>query len=108
MIALIPLKLSCMLSAENPLRLFFRGFAPFALMLFVSAQPAFAQHYPNRPIRMLVGYPPGGPVDVTARLIAPYMSEALGQQIVIDNRSGAGGTVAAQTLATAPPDGYTI
>jgi tripartite-type tricarboxylate transporter receptor subunit TctC len=64
--------------------------------------------YPNRPIRLLVGYPPGGPADVTARLIAPYLSESLGQQIVVDNRAGAGGTVAATLLARAEPDGYTI
>ncbi len=57
---------------------------------------------------MLVGFPPGGPADVTARLIAPPLGEALGQQIVIDNRAGAGGTVAATTLARAEPDGYTI
>jgi tripartite-type tricarboxylate transporter receptor subunit TctC len=76
------------------------------LALLVSA--AGAQTYPNRPIRMLVGYPPGGPADVTARLVAPALAEALGQQIVVDNRSGAGGTVAATTLARAEPDGYTI
>ena len=76
------------------------------MLLFAAA--AAAQQYPNRPIRFLVGYPPGGPTDITARLVAPYLSEALGQQLVIDNRSGAGGTVAAQTLATAAPDGYTI
>jgi tripartite-type tricarboxylate transporter receptor subunit TctC len=69
---------------------------------------AAEQKYPNRPIRLLVGYPPGGPADVTARLIAPYLSESLGQQIVIDNRAGAGGTVAATLLARAEPDGYTI
>jgi tripartite-type tricarboxylate transporter receptor subunit TctC len=67
-----------------------------------------AQTYPTRPIRLLVGYPPGGPADVTARLVAPYLSEALRQSIVIDNRSGAGGTVAAITLARAEADGYTI
>ena len=76
------------------------------MLLFTAA--AAAQQYPNRPIRFLVGYPPGGPTDITARLVAPPLSEALGQQLVIDNRSGAGGTVAAQTLATAAPDGYTI
>jgi tripartite-type tricarboxylate transporter receptor subunit TctC len=79
-----------------------------ALAAFAWAQCAQAQQYPNRPIRMLVGYPPGGPADVTARLFAPPLSEALGQQVVIDNRSGAGGTVAATTLARAEPDGYTI
>jgi len=80
----------------------------FAAFVFVLPAVASAQQYPNRPIRLLVGYPPGGPADVTARLVAPYLSEALGQQIVIDNRSGAGGTVAAATLATAAPDGYTM
>jgi tripartite-type tricarboxylate transporter receptor subunit TctC len=64
--------------------------------------------YPNRPIRLLVGYPPGGPADVTARLMAPQLSEALGQQVVIDNRAGAGATIAAMLLARAEPDGYTI
>jgi tripartite-type tricarboxylate transporter receptor subunit TctC len=85
-------------------------FMPVALLcaLAAASAPAAEQPYPNRPIRLLVGYPPGGPADVTARLIAPYLTEALGQQIVIDNRSGAGGTVAAQTLARAEPDGYTI
>ena len=82
--------------------------AALAVVAFLLPPPAFAQQWPNRPIRLLVGYPPGGPADVTARLVAPYLSEALGQQIVIDNRSGAGGTVAAATLATAAPDGYTM
>ena len=79
-----------------------------AIVMLSIAASAAAQQYPNRPIRFLVGYPPGGPTDITARLVAPYLSEALGPQFVVDNRSGAGGTVAAQTLATAAPDGYTI
>jgi tripartite-type tricarboxylate transporter receptor subunit TctC len=78
------------------------------LVAAATASHAHAQTYPTRPIRMLVGYPPGGPADVTARLSAPNLAQALGQQVVVDNRSGAGGTVAAQTLATAAPDGYTI
>ena len=77
-------------------------------VLVCCAAAGFAQTYPNRPIRLLVGYPPGGPADVTARLVSPHLSEALGQQVVVDNRSGAGGTVAATTLAGAAPDGYTI
>jgi tripartite-type tricarboxylate transporter receptor subunit TctC len=80
----------------------------FLAVLCVDNRPAAAQPYPNRPVRMLVGYPPGGPADVTARLVAPYLSESLGQQIVIDNRAGAGGTVAATVLARAEPDGYTV
>jgi tripartite-type tricarboxylate transporter receptor subunit TctC len=78
------------------------------VLCLLGAATADAQQYPNRPIRLIVGYPPGGPADVTARLVAPYLTEALGQQIVIDNRAGAGGTVAATLTARAEPDGYTI
>jgi len=85
------------------------SFTPFAVVLcLLGAATADAQQYPNRPIRLIVGYPPGGPADITARLVAPYLTEALGQQIVIDNRAGAGGTVAATLTARAEPDGYTI
>ena len=73
-----------------------------------AAASAAESTWPNRPIRLLVGYPPGGPADVTARLVSPYLSEALGQQIVIDNRAGAGATIAATLLARAEPDGYTM
>jgi tripartite-type tricarboxylate transporter receptor subunit TctC len=64
--------------------------------------------YPTRPVRMLVSYPPGGPSDLTARLAAPHLSEALGQQFIIDNRGGAGGTLAVGLLTLAAPDGYTL
>ena len=74
----------------------------------VAQSDAAEQKYPSRPVRLLVGYPPGGPADVTARLIAPQLSDALGQQIVVDNRGGAGGTVAATLLARSEPDGYTV
>src|SRR5215207_4803632 len=87
---------------------FARPFFLICVLFTLLLSAAGAQTYPNRPIRMLVGYPPGGPADVTARLVAPALAEALGQQIVVDNRSGAGGTVAAVTLARAEPDGYTI
>ena len=87
----------------------FASFTPVAVVLcLLGAATADAQQYPNRPIRLIVGYPPGGPSDITARLVAPYLTEALGQQIVIDNRAGAGGTVAATLTARAEPDGYTI
>ena len=69
---------------------------------------AHAQSYPVRPIRMLVGFTPAGPTDLTARLAAQYLSEALGQQVIVDNRPGAGGTVAGALLAQSAPDGYTI
>jgi tripartite-type tricarboxylate transporter receptor subunit TctC len=64
--------------------------------------------YPSRPIRLIVPFPAGGPVDVMGRLIGQYLSSALGQQVIIDNRPGAGSTLAAKTVATADPDGYTL
>jgi tripartite-type tricarboxylate transporter receptor subunit TctC len=78
-------------------------------LLFVWAAPlAFAQSYPSRPITLVVPYAAGGGNDVIARIVAERMSTALGQQIVIENRGGAGGTIATRQVAHAPPDGYTI
>jgi tripartite-type tricarboxylate transporter receptor subunit TctC len=77
-------------------------------MLLIAAGTAFAQPYPSKPIRMVVAFSPGGPVDVVARLIAPKMSEALGQPIVIENKTGASGNLAASQVAKAPADGYTV
>lgn len=64
--------------------------------------------YPARPVRMLISYPPGGPSDLAARLVAPHLTEALGQQFIIDNRGGAGGTLAVTLLTQSTPDGYTL
>lgn len=69
---------------------------------------AHAQDYPNRPIRFIVSYPPGGPADIRARAMGLKLAEALGQQIVIDNRGGANGNIGAEIAAKAPADGYTI
>src|SRR6267378_477307 len=79
-----------------------------ALLLALGSAMAGAQEYPNKPVRMVVGFPPGGGTDVVARILAPRMSELLGQSIVIDNRPGATGTVAAGQVAKSAPDGYTI
>ena len=72
------------------------------------ALPALAQTWPDRPIRLLVPYAPGGNSDVTARTIAPKMAERLGQPIVVENRAGAGGSVGALQLARARPDGFSL
>ena len=77
-------------------------------MLMLFTKDASSQNYPTRPIRMLVGFTPAGPTDLTARLAAQNLSEALGQPVIVDNRPGAGGTVAGALLAQAQPDGYTI
>ncbi len=69
---------------------------------------AHAQTYPTKPIRMLVAVPPGGPADTLARLVAPKLTEGLGQTVVIDNRPGANGNIAYETAARAAPDGYTF
>jgi tripartite-type tricarboxylate transporter receptor subunit TctC len=69
---------------------------------------ARAQTYPTRPVRLIVGFPPGGASDITARLMGQWLSERLGQQFVIENRPGAGATLATETVAKAPPDGYTL
>jgi tripartite-type tricarboxylate transporter receptor subunit TctC len=70
--------------------------------------PAYAQNYPSRPVKLVVGFPPGGGVDINARLLAPKLSEYLGQQFVVDNKPGAGTNIANELVAKAPPDGYTL
>ena len=74
----------------------------------LAADIAAAQTYPVRPIRMVVGFAPGGPADVMARLIGQRMTITLGQPIVVENRAGAGGTIAARYVAESEPDGYTL
>jgi tripartite-type tricarboxylate transporter receptor subunit TctC len=77
-------------------------------MAAVLAAPAFAQTFPAKPIHMLVGYSAGGGADALARIVAAKMSSELGQQVLVDNRPGAGGNIAADALAKAAPDGHTI
>ena len=71
-------------------------------------QSALAQGYPNKPIRLIVPFPPGGGNDVIGRIIAQKLTERFGQQVVVDNRAGANGIVGLQALMQSPPDGYTI
>ena len=78
------------------------------LVLLLGASTAWAQPYPAKPIRLIVPFAPGGNVDITARTVAPALGEALGQPIVGENRTGAGGMVGAQAMGAAPADGYTL
>jgi tripartite-type tricarboxylate transporter receptor subunit TctC len=73
-----------------------------------TAAPALPQQYPARPIRFVVTFPPGGTVDITARIVQPKLSENLGQSILIENRGGAGGAVGTEAVARSAPDGYTF
>jgi tripartite-type tricarboxylate transporter receptor subunit TctC len=82
---------------------------PFAFLFFCAQAPVLAQDkYPSRPIRMIVPYPPGGSTDPTGRAFAAWLTEALGQQVVVDNRPGAGSTIGHGLGAKATPDGYTL
>ena len=72
------------------------------------ANAASAPNYPDRPIRLIVGFPPGGATDILARILSQHMPESIGQPVVVDNRGGASGTIAAAMVAKAQPDGYTI
>ena len=83
------------------------GLLFFGLLLAV-AQPAAAQPYPSQPIRLIAPFPPGGSVDIMARLIAEPLAQQLGGKIVIDNRSGASGNIGMEAAARAKPDGYTV
>ena len=81
----------------------------FLVLASLAAAPALAQQeYPNRPVRMIVPYPPGGPTDIMGRLTAEVLSKRLGQNVVVDNRGGAATAIGAEMAARAPADGYTL
>ena len=79
-----------------------------AITLIVAAAAAAAQNYPSRPVRMIVPYPPGGTVDVVARVLALNLAEQTGRNFIVDNRAGANGIVGSDLVAKATPDGYTL
>src|SRR5258706_6377642 len=85
----------------SPMRLF------IGVMLLVS-QTVLAQDWPTRPIRVIVTVPPGGAADFIARLVGAKLADSLGQPVLVENRGGAGGTIAADAVAKAAPDGYTL
>ena len=78
-----------------------------ACLVLAATGLATAQDYPTRPVRMIIPFPPGGSNDVVGRLIAIKLGERLGKQVVVDNRSGAGGVIGTEMVAKSPPDGYT-
>jgi len=85
-----------------------RGFVLGAVTAPFVARLARAQAFPSRPVRIVIGFPPGGGIDILARLIAPVMSERLGQPVIVDNRPGANGQVATQAVSQLEADGHTI
>lgn len=95
-------------SGTNLMRATLLALLGLVLAPLVTPGVALAQAYPNRPIRLVVAFPPGGATDVFARIVQGRFSEALGQNIVIENRAGAGGMIGADLVAKAPPDGYTL
>ena len=82
--------------------------AGLALAAAMVALPALAQNYPSKAIRLVSPFPPGGSVDVVGRLLAAKLSETMGQQMVVDNRSGASGLIGTEVVMNSPPDGYTL
>src|SRR5947209_15690707 len=89
-------------------RIFNFASAVLASLALLAGQAARADEYPSRPIKLLVGAPPGGTTDTIARAIAGPMAAALKQSVIVENRPGAGGNLAAETVAKANPDGYTL
>ncbi len=96
------------MNATNRTRALACAAALFALSLGVAPMQSAAQDFPAKPIRLIVGFPPGGNADLGARIVAQKMADGLGRAVIVENRTGAGGTVASAYVAKANPDGYTL
>src|SRR6476659_10985671 len=86
----------------------FLHLAAGAAVLPAISRMSWAQTYPTRPLRLIIGYPPGGSADTTARLMAQWLSEELGQSVIVESRPGGGTNIATEAVVRAPPDGYTL
>src|SRR5262245_39115176 len=86
----------------------FLALAAGAAALPAASRMAWAQAYPSRPVRIIVGFPAGGATNINARLMGQWLSERLGQQFIIENRAGASGNIGTEAVAKAPADGYTL
>src|SRR4051794_852599 len=95
------------MAMKLPRRRFLQLAAGAATLPAVS-RAALAQTYPSRPVRIVVGGPAGGPLDILARLIGQWLSDRLGQAFVVENRPGGGTNIATEAVVRAPPDGYTL
>ena len=99
-----------MLQLEKNIKKAFKKSITLGLSLVAlgMVQVAFAQQYPDKPIRLIVAFPPGGPVDITARILSTQLGDILKQSVIVENKAGAGGNIGAQYVANAAPDGYTF
>lgn len=84
------------------------SFLLLACLSLLPTAPSWAQEFPNRPVRLIVSFPAGGSVDVLGRVLAQFLQEAWSHQVIVDNKAGAGGIIATEAAAKAPPDGYTL
>ena len=106
--AILATKFSLLTDVENIVATTVRILVGVLAALSCCAAPVAAQGYPAKPIRIVVPYPPGGGTDIVARTLAQLMTPSMGQQVVVENRGGAGGNIGMDAVAKAPPDGYTL